>query len=266
MSAPARALALACSLALLSTGFNSHSTSAAAPGNTASSSTSTTTAPAEASSSQPDADLFDRARVVPCSPTSYNGTLLGDDSCIIQTGRSWVSGATDGATVVWAPTESDCCAACRARKAPNARAPPEKACVFTYCDVGPGLNVSGSCDDGLGGKMYDGECRMALLSLPLGAQRPPEDLSGFPPASAGIFSGAPASSSLLPLKSAAPPRGYRVVGPVRIPGAFNGGCDYSTDELLRRSVSKPECVANVSTVDAGARICSRLKGCTGVSW
>ena len=238
-----------------------------ATSNSSPSSTSSTAAPADQN------HLFDRTRTIPCSPTPFNGTVLGNGSCIVQPGGggapAWVS-ASAAAAVVSAPSESDCCSQCRARQAPNARSPPETSCVFTYCDVGPGLYLAGSCDDGLGGTMRDGECRVALVPLPLekGLEKSPP-LGSIPPASPGLVSGAPASSFLLPVKAAAPPRGYRAAGPVRLPGgpaAFDGGCDFSTDELLRKSVSRPECAANASTPAAAAKLCSKLRGCTGLSW
>ena len=253
--ATAGALALAFPVALSVFLFNSHPTAAAA-----------------AASSPPVAPGNDpvdtRARTVACSPTSFNGTLIGEDSCLVQPGRAWLSGSAAEA-VVSAPTESDCCSQCRARQPPNARSPPETACIFAYCDAGPGLYISGSCDDGLGGLMRDGECRIALVPLPI-AGAPPGD-PALPPASAGVVSGTPATSSLLPLRAAPPPRGYRAVGPVRLPAgaaaSFDGpGCDFSTDELLRRSVSRPECVSNATSAPAAARLCSGLAGCTGVSW
>lgn len=70
--------------------------------------------------------------------------------------------------------------------------------------------------------MIDGECRMALLTLPLDAQPVPPSGGTFPRPSANLVSGTPASSFILGFKSAPPPKGYRAVGPVRVPGIFNG--------------------------------------------
>lgn len=91
---------------------------------------------------------FDRARVVSCKPTAYNGTVVGDDGCVVQSRATWVSPDATGVETVMTPSESDCCALCRTKAPPNIDAPPERACAYTFCEVGPGIGVPGHCDDG----------------------------------------------------------------------------------------------------------------------